>query len=119
MRVPDHPTLIRRMLNARLSRLGGGSEPILAASLVEVRRRCGQPSCRCGKGGPLHASHQLTFKDSGKTRTVYVPIDLVDEVRSWVENHKRLKTLLNEIHRLSVALVKTHVTQQRRKGGRA
>jgi hypothetical protein len=117
MRVPEHPTQIRRMLNARLTRLGG-SEPILAASLAEVQRRCGQPSCRCGKGGPLHTSHQLTFKNQGKTKTVYVPIDLVDEVRSWIDNHKRLKTLLSEIHQLTVALVKTHASHTSRKAGR-
>jgi hypothetical protein len=106
MRVPEHPTQIRRMLNARLTRLGG-SEPILAASLAEVQRRCGQPSCRCGKGGPLHTSHQLTFKNQGKTKTV-----------SWIDNHKRLKTLLSEIHQLTVALVKTHASHTSRKAGR-
>jgi hypothetical protein len=117
MRVPEHPTQIRRMLDARLNRLGG-SEPMLAASLVQVQRRCGQPSCRCGKGGPLHTAHQMTFKDSGKTKTVYVPQDLVATVRSWIDNHKKLKTLLNEIHQLSVALVKTHATHTKRKNGR-
>ena len=117
MRIPDHPTLIHRMLNARLNRLGGAA-PIVAGSLVEVRRRCGQPSCRCGKGGPLHVSHQLTFKDAGKTRTVHVPVDLVAAVRSWIDHHKQLKTLLHEIHQLSVALIQTHVTQARRKNGR-
>lgn len=117
MRVPEHPTQIRRMLNARLARLAG-TEPMLAASLVEVQRRCGQPSCHCHKGGLLHTAHQITFKDKGKSKTVYVPHDLLPQVRLWVENHKRHKALLAEIHLLSVALVRTHAQSQKRKGGR-
>src|SRR4051794_37309159 len=104
MRIPVHPTSIRRMLDSRLARLAG-SAPMLAGSLVQIRKHCGQPSCHCLNGGPLHTAHHLTFKAQGKTRTVYVPFDLLDEVRSWIANHKRHKALLAEIHLLSVALV--------------
>ena len=118
MRIPEHPTLIRRMLNARLKQLPT-STPILAASLVLAQTRCGRPNCRCHHGGPLHTAHHLTSKEHGKTRTVHVPKDLLTEVRTWVAQHRRLKTLLREIHQLSLALVRTHVTQQRRRAGRS
>jgi hypothetical protein len=118
MRVPGHPTQIRRMLDSRLGKLSGG-KPILAASLVQTSRRCGRDNCHCRQGGPLHPTWHLTFKVNGKTRTVYVPVDLLDDVRSWVEEHKRIKTLLAEIHDLSVALVRTHVQQKKRKGNRS
>ena len=72
MRVPDHPTLIRRMLNSRLKKLATTS-PILAASLCTYTNRCGRPTCRCHHGGPLHTGQHLTFKEEGKTRSVYVP----------------------------------------------
>jgi hypothetical protein len=117
MRVPRHPTLIRRMLDARLAKLATRT-PILAASLVAVSSRCGRPTCRCRRGGELHKSQHLTFKERGKTRTVYVPKGLLGEVRSWVAEHKRLKGLLKEITALSLALVRSHVRQQRRKAGR-
>ena len=117
MRVPEHPTLIRRLLQGRLRKLATTS-PVLAASLCPYTHRCGRPACRCHHGGPLHHGQHLTFKEQGKTRSVYVPKDLLPEVRTWVAEHKRLKQLLQEIHQLSVALVRTHARHQRRKAGR-
>jgi len=118
MRIPDHPTPIRRMLDSRLKKLGLRS-PLLAASLGVYTHRCGRSTCRCHHGGPLHTGQHLTFHGPGnKTRTVYVPKDLIVEVRAWIAEHKRLKGLLKEIHQLSVALVQTHTRQQRRKAGR-
>ena len=116
MRIPEHPTEIRRMLDARRARLAP-DKPVLAATLTQVRKRCGQPSCRCYHGEP-HLAWHLTYKVQGKTRTVYVPADLLADVRSWIAEHKRLKTLLDEIHQLSVALIRTHSRHQRRKAGR-
>src|SRR5262249_22980566 len=116
MRIPDHPTEIRRMLDARRARLAPGT-PVLAATLTPVRKRCGQPSCHCYHGEPHRAWH-LTYKVKGRTRTVYVPLDLLDDVRSWIAEHKRLKTLLDEIHQLTVALIRSHIPTRRRKAGR-
>jgi hypothetical protein len=117
MRVPSHPTLIDRMLQARLKRLTP-SQPVLLGCLHAVERRCGKPSCRCQQGGPKHRAHQLTYKHSGRSYSVYVPQDLVAEVRAWLLEHQRLKNLLHEIHLLSVARIRTHVRQQRRRQGR-
>lgn len=116
MRIPDHPTAIRRLLDARRARLAP-DRPVLAATLTQVRKRCGQPTCRCAHGQPHQAWH-LTYKVQGKTHTVYVPHDLLDEVRSWIHEHQRLKTLLHEIHLLTVALIRGHSRHRRRKGGR-
>src|SRR6266566_4568121 len=105
MRVPSHPTLILRMLEHRLKKLPTSS-PILAASFATYTHRCGRCSCRCHHGGPLHTAQHLTFKEGGKTRTVYVPQPLLPEVRTWLAEHQRLKALLREIHQLTVALLR-------------
>jgi hypothetical protein len=117
MRVPDHPTLIRRMLDGRLKKLVTTS-PVVAASLGFYTLRCGRPMCRCHHGGPLHPGQHITFLDGGKKRCVYVPKGLLPEVRSWIAEHRRLKLLLREIHLLSVALIRTHSQHQKRKAGR-
>ncbi len=117
MRVPSHPTLVRRMLDRRLKQLVP-SGPVLAASLMQVNKRCGQPSCACHHGGPLHQAHHVAFRDGGKTRTVYVPQDLLEEVRKWVQESQRLKTLIHEVSQLSVALIKGHVAHRQRRRGR-
>src|SRR5262245_21348425 len=116
MRIPEHPTEIGRLLDARRARLAPGL-PVLAATLTQVRKRCGQPACHCYHGQP-HLAWHLTYKVKGKTRTVYVPLELLDDVRSWIAEHKRLKTLLDDIHQLTVALIAPPTRHRRRNAGR-
>jgi hypothetical protein len=117
MRIPNHPTLIRRMLDCRLKKLATAS-PVLAASLASYTHRCGRPACRCHHGGPLHRGQHVTCQVGGKTRSVYVPLDLLPEVRAWIAQHRRLKALLKEIHLLTLALIRTYVPHRRRQAGR-
>jgi len=117
IKIPKHPTLIRRHLLARLKELHPKS-PVLAASLVLVLRRCGRPGCHC-QDGQGHPTHYLTCKQEGKTRTVYVPQDLLKEVQSWIAEHQRLKALTHHVSQLALAQVQTHVTERRRKAGRS
>lgn len=70
------------------------------------------------RGGPKHAAQHGTFKERGRSRSVYVPLDLLPEVRTWIEAHRRLKQLLHEINQLTLALIRTHVRQRQRKKGR-
>jgi len=77
MKVPKHPTLIRRLCHARVKELKA-TRPVLAASLVIIRKHCGRPGCHCQRG-EKHPGHYITYKEKGKTRTVYVPLDLVEE----------------------------------------
>ena len=117
MRIPDHPTVILRMLQHRLNKLAT-SCPILAASCGTYTHRCGRPSGRCHHGGPLHTGQHITFKERGTTRSVYVPKELLPEVRSWLAEHQRLKALLREIHQLSVALLRARARLLKLKAGR-
>ena len=116
-KIPKHPTLIRRHLEARRKEFTAQS-PMLAASLVLVQRRCGRAGCHC-QNGPGHPTHYLTCKQDGKTRTFYVPQDLLKKVQSWIREHQRLKKLSQHISQLALAQVQTHVTEQRRKAGRS
>ena len=117
MHIPNHPSLILRMLQGRLKRLATSS-PVLAATFGRYTHRCGRPSSRCHHGGPLHTGQHLTFKEHGKTRSVYVPKQLLPEVRTWLAERKRLKALLHEIHQLSVALLRARARLGKLKAGR-
>lgn len=117
VKVPTHPTLIRRSLQARQKKLHAQS-PVLAASLVTIRRACGNPNCRCARG-QKHPGHYLTWKVKAKTHTAYVPVQLLPQVKLWTQEHRRLKQLVREITQLCLALIQTHVTAQRRKSGRS
>src|SRR5256885_554952 len=117
MPTPDPPPRIQRMLQHRLKQLAPAT-PVLAASFGTYTHRCGRSCCRCHHGGPLHTGQHLTFKEHGKTRSVYVPKELLPEVRSWLAEHQRLKTLLREIHQLSVALLRARARLLKHKAGR-
>lgn len=116
MYVPRHPTLIRRLLKSRVKQVAA-RKPLLAASLVSFDRVCGKAGCHCARG-EKHHGHQLTYKVRGKTRTVYVPVDFTEEVRSWIEEHRRLKRLCQEISQLTLALVRSHAQERKRRQGR-
>ena len=117
MRIPEHPGQIRRMLESRRKQFAAAT-PLLSATLSQVSRRCGKSACACHHGGPLHTTHQLTFKDNGTTRTVHVPQDLLAEVQTWADEYQRLKQLQREMTQLALALVKGHVAYRARRAHR-
>ena len=86
--------------------------PLVAASLCQRAVRCGNPKCRCARG-IKHASWCLTFKQQGKTRTVHVPQDLVEEVRQWVREYQRTKKILAQISCQSLQIIRLYVRAQR------
>jgi len=76
--------------------------PFIEGSLCAVKRRgCREPGW------------QLTWKENGKTRTVYVPMDLVPEVKKWVAEHKKLKSLIRKVTAKSLGIIRNHTVRQR------
>ncbi len=55
----------------------------------------------------------LTFKHKRKTRTVYVPLDLVADVKTWTRQYQQLKKLIRLVTRHSLALIRGHVAARR------
>jgi hypothetical protein len=72
-------------------------KPFVQASLTVTKKRCGNPRCRCAQEGPLHEVALLTWKEEKRTRTVYVPMELRQEVEQWVQEGKLLKRLVAEV----------------------
>ena len=65
------------------------------------------------KSGKVSVTYLLTFKEEGKTRSVYVPRDLVPEVKQWVKRHRELKKLMAEISESSVGIIRRYVSEKR------
>ena len=101
MNIPKHPTLIRKMRDARIKKLTPRCVP-LAASL----------------GRQVSGGWHITRTQAGKTRTVYVPKNLKEEVEASIREHRRIRTLLQEITQLELALIRSHVADNRRRGKR-
>ena len=74
MPVEKNANSYRREVAARLKKLADFG-PMVDGSLVVVRRRCGNPRCRCARGHK-HPAHYLMRKVGGKTHSLYIPVDL-------------------------------------------
>ena len=74
--------------------------------------------CKVRRPGRKPPAWQLTFKQAGKTRTVYVPMDLVSEVKTWVAEHRKLKSLIRKVTAKSLGIIRNH-TARRRAAARA
>ncbi len=69
--------------------------------------------CQFSRPGCAQPGWHLTFKQKNKTRTVYVPMDLVSEVKQWNLNYRYLKKLIRQVSRHSLGLIHGHVANRR------
>lgn len=76
--------------------------PFVTGSLIGVQH----PRCK-------HVAWRLTFKVKARTKTVYVPVDMAVEVKQWTKEYQRLKKLIWEVNRNSLALIHGHVAARR------
>jgi len=98
MRLPKSPTLLRRMRQARLRRLRAMGF-VLGGSLAPF---------------PRHTSLYLTDKVGGKTRTLYIPLNRLEEVKRWNANYKLAKRLLAELSEIQRRLLVAEIAARRR-----
>jgi hypothetical protein len=87
-----------------LARLGQ-DRPLVAGSLNRIERK--------DKQGRTTVYHLLTFKEAGKTRSVYVPKEMLKEVKHWIQNYRRIKKLLADTSTLSIAIIRRYVPEKR------
>lgn len=96
--VPNRHTRARQSTLRHIAQIG----PFLEGSLSAFSR----PGCS-------EPGWHLTFKARGRTRTLYVPRELVAEVKQWTRNYRHLKTLIRQVTRHSRALIHRHVANRR------
>jgi hypothetical protein len=69
--------------------------------------------CEFKRAGRKSSSWHLTYKLKAKTHTVYVPVDLVKEVRKWTQEYRRLKQLIRKETAQSLAIIHGHTGSRR------
>jgi len=97
--------------DARLKQIAKAS-PFIAGSLAKVGVKCGNPNCKCASG-ERHEAWVLTRKEQGRTVTVHVPRDMVEEVARWVAEHRRLKKLMQEASAIGERMIRIFVRANR------
>lgn len=104
----------RDALLKRIRALG----PIVNGSLVLIARTCGNSAhCRCSRG-QKHVNTYLSYAVNGKTRMVYIPVDLEEDVRRWSQDYRRLKEWVGQVCDLQKTIIRQHVQEERRRPGR-
>lgn len=85
---------LRSQLAQMVSRVG-----LVHATLNWREKTCGKPNCRC-RSGQRHRSLYLVVSENGKVRQLFVPRSLHTQAIEWVEGHRRVRELLDELSEL-------------------
>ena len=108
MRMPKSISTVRRQIAAKIRSLGEAGT-FMPGSFVEKRWRCAKPDCICNRTGKKHTAFAVTSKVRGRTKSVYVPVGMADEVRGWVKEYRRVQRTMKEIGALAEQLIRLEV----------
>ena len=90
----------------RIARRIPDLEAVVAGSLQDQRRRCGKEGCRCTRG-ELHEPYlYLSMRAGRRTRMLYVPAELAEQVRQGVSTSTEIQAALAEISAINLELLK-------------
>ena len=78
-------------LRGRLIRSLGQLREMLPGSVVERKRACGRPNCRCADGKHLHTQYQISVLVDGQPKTFHIPAALVEQVREKIKLRHRFE----------------------------
>lgn len=85
--------------------------PWIEGSLVSTSRLCGKKNCACHHGGSKHPVLYVTWKEKGKTVSLYIPRKLENDVRRWVQNYRKLKDLTGEVSDIQKQIIRLREDQ--------
>jgi hypothetical protein len=92
----------RQTLLRQLQNLG----PWIEGTLVATTRKCGKEGCACHHNGPKHPVLFITWKEAGKTISLYIPRQLESTVKEWTQNYKKLKALIRQVSDVQKQIVR-------------
>lgn len=65
-----------------------------------------EEGCACHHNGPKHPVLFLTWKEAGKTISLYIPRQLESAVKEWAQNYKKLKALIRQVSEVQKQIVR-------------
>ena len=92
-----NPTASDSNLRQRFLRQFEKLWPAIKGSLAEVRKPCIRPNCPACAKGDKHPTFILSFTDRGRRRCMYVPAELVPQLRQALRKGKALEALLYQL----------------------
>lgn len=96
---------LRQMLNA---------PGLLRASIIQMRKRCGKPYCRCARARRhWHLSWYIGQSQAGSPRMKHIPPELLAEVQLWVGRYQEARKLLDEVSNENWNKILRHTQKKR------
>lgn len=98
----------KQRLRAKARRLRSQMRKIasmMQGSVIYRQMKCGKPNCRCTRGFP-HSFLVVTYKEEGKTKTVYVNKNRQAEALLLSRNYKQYKQLLKELTKVNLQILR-------------
>ena len=100
-------TAALRKRRATLLRQLPALDSILRGSIIERYKRCGKPNCHCVDGPGHGPKYYLSVTPSkGRPQMDYVPLDYHEEVTQFLENHRAVREILEEICEINRELLR-------------
>lgn len=100
----DHSKNLRRWFFETAQQLW----PVATGSLSLRRSPCIRENCSVCASGERHSSYALYGRHEGRRFSIYVPEELVPDVRAAIQNGRQLQELINEAGVRYVTALKKH-----------
>jgi hypothetical protein len=104
------PNVLRKELGelvrelTRLQKLFTSRSPLWKGNVYLMRRRCGQPNCRCTRGR-LHEAVVLSDRSGDSPRTVPLNDENVDPFRCMTEDYSRFRQARARVPKIAKQIV--------------
>jgi len=92
------------------------NKPVMRGSLVRVYISCGRKNCKCQRG-VKHLAYYLSSKKKTKTHLVYIPKELLKDIREARRIYKVLKDRLEDLYNINkeIFLLRKELIKRRRR----
>lgn len=102
----------KESLVRQISRIG----PVFRGSVAEVHLTCGKANCRCREGNK-HRAFYASYRLAGNPKVAHVPMRRAKEAQKLRESWMKMKSLLEQLADVQVALWK-EVSDGQKEGGK-
>ena len=101
--------LLNRRRHALLKKMEK-TGPFMMATASEYKTKCASKSCRCHRDHKKygHKTFRISWTDAQGDGACYVPIDLREDVKEWIENYWMMKEYMKEMTSLSRRMIKMY-----------
>lgn len=87
--------------------------PMVRGTLFTLRRRCGKSNCRCATGA-AHETPALAYPQGGRTKTITLSGDDLEEVRAALERYNTVRADLDARTDAGLSALRARLDQRRR-----